>query len=462
MGQNLFFAKVGTRGFHATIKDSCVGCHMENTAVPASSGIALAGVGTNHTFFADRTICSQCHTAAITADGVQAQITGKMATLKSQLEQALLLSMQSQIRSGNAIDLGGKKTVKSASQITAVEFISSHGRQGVNVTLADGTKVTDLALNTVKVVRPAGSSVELLVASDPALAKSGWNYLMVSADKSKGVHNPAFVNSALDVSLFATQQAITNGGSTTVGGGNQAAIGGGPGNGAGAVSCKSAYVYWTEIAGHAPGVAGSQWRTDLVTRNLSTTNANVNFVLHQAAGNLQGNGTVLASGQNSFEDIVGTLGGTNNMGSLEICSDQPLLVLGRIYNAATAGTFGQNIDGTVADIGYTAGQTVSLIGLRQKTDLFRSNLSVTNSGTADAQVSVALFDASGNSLKTYTLTVPAGLVVQDPEPFKNRASAPDVDWGFATVTVLSGANIHTSASLIDMKTNDPTTIPPKQ
>ena len=462
MGQNLFFAKVGTRGYHATVKDVCVGCHMENTAVPASTGIALAGVGTNHTFYADPAICSQCHSSAITAAGVQGQITTKMASLKTNIEKAILAAMQTQVRAGNAIDFGGKKTVNSASQIASVELISSHGRQGINTTFADGSKVTDLALNTINVVRPGGAKAEIYAVSDPNIAKAGWNYFMVSADKSQGVHNPAFINSALDVSLFATTQAITNGGVTGGTPGSSSAIGGGPGNGAGAVTCKSSYVYWVEIAGHAPGVAGSQWRTDLVTRNLSTTAAKVQFVLHQAGGNLQGAGTVLASGQNTFEDIVATLGGTNNTGSLEICSDQPLLALARIYNAAQSGTFGQNIDGTVADFGYAAGQTVSLIGLRQKSDLYRSNISVTNSGTTDAQVSIALFDAAGNALKTYTLTVPAGLVLQDVEPFKNRAGAPDVDWGYATVTVLSGTNIHTSASLIDMKTNDPTTIPAKQ
>src|SRR4051794_38108618 len=31
--------------------------------------------------------------------------------------------------------------------------------------------------------------------------------------------------------------------------------------------------------------------------------------------------------------------------------------------------------------------------------------------------------------------------LQDIEPFKNRANAPDVDWGFATVTVVKGTNI---------------------
>jgi hypothetical protein len=116
----------------------------------------------------------------------------------------------------------------------------------------------------------------------------------------------------------------------------------------------------------------------------------------------------------------------------------------------------------VADLGYSAGQTISLIGLRQKTNAFRSNLSVTNGGKTDAQVTVSLFDATGKSVKTYDITVPAGQVVQDTAPFANRAGQPDIDWGFATITVVKGTNIITSASLIDMKTNDPTTIFGKQ
>jgi len=457
MGQNLYLTKVGTPGFHSMVEDSCVNCHMEKTAAPAS--ISLPGVGTNHTFYADRTICSKCHTN-VTADSVQGPVLAKMDTLKNEIQTAIKNAMVAQIRLGNAIDLNGLKTIKSASDIGAIEFISSHGRQGVNVTINGGAKVSDLSLQSVKVVRPAGAAVELYSVIDPNVAKAGWNYMMVSADKSKGVHNPAFVNSALDVSIFAVKginAAILNppaGGST--------AIGGGAGNGAGAVSCTSPYVYWAEAVGHAPGVNGSQWRTDLVARNLAASNASLKFVFHKADGNLEGTNTIAGGGQKAFEDVAALLGATSAIGSLEICSDQPLLVAGRTFNAAAAGTFGQNFDGYVADLGYTAGQTVSLIGMRQKSDLFRSNLSVTNGGTTEAQVAITLFDAGGKPLTTYNLTVPAGLVVQDPEPFKNRASVPDVDWGFATVTVLKGTNIRTSASLIDSKTNDPSTIPPKQ
>lgn len=463
MGQNLYFVTTGNRSYHAMIQDSCITCHMETTNPP--QGLANKNAdgsygGTNHTFFASKTICSKCH-ASITADSVQGPVEAKLEMLKHEIEKAILISMQNQIRLGNAIDLGGQKTVRGANDIAAVEFIESHGRQGVTVTLTDRSVVGDLSLQSVKVVRPAGAAVDLYAVTDPAVAKAGWNYFMIHSDKSLGVHNPGLTNSALDVSLFAVKNVNTL--AITPPSSVPANLGGGIGNYQGAVTCTTPYVYWAEIAGHLPGNSGSQWRTDLVARNLGTGTASLKFVLHQAGGNLEGTGTVAGSGLKGFEDVVAYLGGQNNMGALEVCSDQPLLVLGRIFNdAAELGTFGQNIDGHVADLGYGAGQTVNLIGLRQKTGLWRSNISVTNGGTTEAQVAITLFDASGTSLLTYNLTVPAGLVVQDGEPFRIRANQPDLDWGFATVTVLKGTNIRTMASLVDMRTNDPTTIPAKQ
>jgi hypothetical protein len=215
------------------------------------------------------------------------------------------------------------------------------------------------------------------------------------------------------------------------------------------------------MVGHTAGQAGSQWRTDLVARNLESSTASLRFILHQTSGDLEATGTVNGNSQKAFEDLTAIMG-PSNIGALEVCSDRPLLVATRIFNQADNGTYGQSYDGRVADLGYTVGQTISLIGLRQKTGTYRSNLVVTNGGKVEAQVPINLFDANGKSLTSYNLTVPVGSGVQDLEPFKNRANAPDLDWGFATVTVLKGTNVLSSASLIDMKTNDPTTIPAKQ
>jgi hypothetical protein len=280
---------------------------------------------------------------------------------------------------------------------------------------------------------------------------------MVHSDASEGVHNPTLVNRVLDTSLYAVKNIPT----PPPPGGGDAGINGGPGNGLGAVTCTTPYVYWAEIAAKVPGDAGSLWRTDMVARNLASSDASVKFVLHTGSGNTEATATVKASSQGVFEDIVGLLG-AETKGSLEICSTQPLLVVGRIFNQSGNGTFGQFLDGHVANLGLAEGQTATLLGLRQQTGAFRTNISVTNGGTAAATTEITLFDNNGATLTTYNLTIAAGQVVQDLKPFEARAGQPDLGWGFATVKVLSGSNIRTSASVIDMKTNDPVTIPAKQ
>ncbi len=456
MGRNMYFTTVGTRGNHSMIEDACVTCHMESSPPPAA--LSMNYGGTNHSFYAKADICAKCH-SSITLASVQEPVEHKMEQLKEQIETALEKVMVAQLRAGNAIDFNGTK-VYNPSDIAAVEFIESHGAQGVTVTLSGGTKVADISLANVKVVRPAGSPVVLLSVADPALAKSGWNYFMAHSDKSKGAHNPAFVNSALDVALFAVQ--TLNSASTTPSIGTRPGVAGGPGDGTGAVSCTTPYVYWTEIAAHAPGAYNSEWRTDLVARNLGATTANLKFVLHQYNGNIEGTGTITGRAQKAFEDIVLALGGVSAKGSLEVCSDQPLLVAGRTFSATTAGTFGQNFDGHVASLGYGVGETISLIGMRQQTATWRTNLNVTNGGATDAEVGIVLFDANGTQVGSYNLTVPKGQVVQDLEPFTNRAGKPDIGWGFATITVVKGTNIQASAALVDSRTNDPTTIEAKQ
>jgi hypothetical protein len=311
-------------------------------------------------------------------------------------------------------------------------------------------------MTAVKVVPPTGSPVLIYTVADPTIPKAGWNLLMIESDASRGVHNPGLVKNVLDVTIYALQHLTS-----TTGGYTDPGLNGGPGNSAGAVSCTTPYVYWAEIATHGKGLAGSQWRTDMVATNLTSTAAALRFVLHTGSGNLETTGTVPASGQGIFADIVGMLG-VETKGALEICSDRPLLVTGRIFNQATEGTFGQFVDGHVANLGLSAGQVAELIGLRQEAGNYRTNIGVANGGTQPAQAEITLFNNAGTVLTTYTLTVPPGQVIQDLQPFQARANSPDLGWGFATVKVVSGSNVMTSASVVDAVTNDPTYIPAKR
>jgi hypothetical protein len=379
-----------------------------------------------------------------------------MEQLKGLLEQKLLEAMAGQISLGKTIDLGGLATITSIGQIKRLEFTESHGRQGIQVTLANNQVLDVVGLNSVKAVPASGSAVEILRLADPALAKAGWNYLMVELDKSHGVHNPSWVLRALDLSIMALKSLPPGAGSVPSG-----AVGGGPGNGAGAVTCTTPFVYWVEIAAHNAGENQSQWRTDVVARNLAGSEANLRFVLHTETGILETTGKVPVGGQKPFEDIVGQMH-AEAKGALEICSDQPLFVVSRTYNQSTNGTFGQFLDGHVADLGLSAGMSADLIGLRQESGKFRTNLQFANGGTTAAEVAVTLYDNGGRAVGNYTVTSPAGRVVQDLQPFANRAGKPEIGWGFATVKVNSGNNVHVSASVVDAVTNDAMTIPPKR
>lgn len=453
MGQNIYFVEVGTPSYHAAVEDTCVACHMEET--PPPDIISYNRGGTNHTFYASKTICSKCHTA-VTAERVQEPVTAKMEQLKALIEEKLLEAMAGQLALGKKIDIGGLATITSISQIKHLELTESRGRQAIQVTLANDQVLGPVTLNSVRAVPASGSAVDILRLADPALAKAGWNYFTIEADGSHGVHNPSWVMRALDLSIQALKSLPPGAGSLPAG-----AVGGGPGNGAGAVTCTTPFVYWVEVAAHNAGENQSQWRTDVVARNLAGSEANLRFVLHTETGLVESFGTVPVGGQKPFEDIVGQMN-VEAKGALEICSDQPLFVVSRTYNQSANGTFGQFLDGHVADFGLSAGMSAELIGLRQEVGKFRTNLQLANGGTTAAEVAVTLYDNAGQALANYTVTIPAGRVVQDLQPFANRANMPNVGWGFAAVKVNSGSNVHVSASVVDAVTNDAMTIPPKR
>ncbi len=221
------------------------------------------------------------------------------------------------------------------------------------------------------------------------------------------------------------------------------------------------YSLWVEIAANLAGQSNSQWRTDLAIHNPSAVVAEMSVVLHGEDGEHVLSSPVSGSNQAVFEDIVGLLGVTGK-GALEIRSDQPLTAVARMYNQADQGTFGQFFDGFTTDQGLSAGEGAWLLGLRQLDGSFRTNLSVTNTGTETATVEVALYAPNSTLLHTYTLSVDASRVVQDLEPFLYRANRTSLGWGFARVTVATGSGILSSASVIDSRTGDATTVAMKR
>ncbi len=442
MGQNAYFVEVGQRSYHSLLEDSCVDCHMEATPPPPDLSYNLGG--TNHTFYARPEICSECH-SVVTAPDVQDPVEAALHELQDMIEGAYLGFMAGVIDSGAALDLDGERTVMSMSEISAVEFTETHGRQALWFEFADGMEFEEpIQVRSIEVVPAEGDPYSFYDVVGGYLIKAGWNYLLFHADGSLGVHNPGWVTRT----IATTQQAVESGGSVP------------PGGDANAVACDSDYVYWTELAARNEGAAGSVWRTDVVAKNNGDSTAILEFNLHTDSMLYTVPGAVDAGSQGVFEDVVDMIGADGQKGALEICSDQPLEMVARIYNVSDDGTFGQFLDG-ISYSGMSEGDSGRLYGLRQMAGEFRTNISVTNTGSETAEVEITLYETDGSELLSYELMVGSGMTAQDIEPFRTRAGAPNVGWGFAKVTVIAGDGVITSASVVDSRTNDPTTIPMK-
>jgi hypothetical protein len=105
----------------------------------------------------------------------------------------------------------------------------------------------------------------------------------------------------------------------------------------------------------------------------------------------------------------------------------------------------------------SAGQTVWLPQLVENSR-FRSNLGFTNTGTANARLTVSLYAGNGSLLTSYQVNLAPGEWKQDSQPFRNRAGQTGLAAGSAAVRVEAGSGIVVYGSVIDNVTGDPTTV----
>jgi trimeric autotransporter adhesin len=221
---------------------------------------------------------------------------------------------------------------------------------------------------------------------------------------------------------------------------------------------------WLQVASHASGANQSQWRTDLGLLNPGTVAASAQLVLHASSGAVTRTQSVQPGQQLILTDVVGSFAGASGSAALEVVSDQPLKVSSRTYNlvanGATCyprGTFGQNYDAVASGQGLATGTSAWLPQLAENT-AYRTNIALTNTGTAAAKVTVTLFDGAGGQIGSYGVDLDAGQYKQEARPFSTKAGQTAMARGYAKVTVTLGSGVIASASVVDNLTNDPTTI----
>ena len=220
----------------------------------------------------------------------------------------------------------------------------------------------------------------------------------------------------------------------------------------------SAADWMVPAAAHAPGAAGTNWRTDLRIVNPAANAASVRIdLLPQNADNTSRDRSVTvnvpAQGQLSLTDVLETqFAFTGNAALLVGSSEQSLVVTSRTYNEAPShATYGQFIPGVAVGKALTAGTPGMLIYLAKSSD-YRTNVGFAGTTSARGTIVFTLYDQSGAKV---------GQGIYDVQPYGQTqindifaaTGAPALP--VARAVVMSTVPVIAYASIIDNRTGDP-------
>jgi len=213
---------------------------------------------------------------------------------------------------------------------------------------------------------------------------------------------------------------------------------------------------WIPVVSHAPGVGSSAWRSDVGLLNRSSLVNRVRLRLTDGDG-LVDDEFELAPGEHRV--IGDVLSGFEVEGSvpLRVFSSEPLTVTSRTYNLTPDGTYGQFIESREPTRGLKTGDEAVLMQLVEN-DSFRSNIGLHNGWKRPARVAITLLDGSSLPVASFIKTVPPESTVQVNRPFWLEGGRADIDSGYAVVSVLFGQHVVAYGSVVDNRTDDPTTI----
>ena len=218
---------------HSAVKDTCVGCHMENQ--PQTMGTTPE----THLFWISDpevpTLCSSCHANGTTnVDGASlraavndglARIAGAMgAAVKARINDAagrymaptgygawtdtgvVVLGKVTDPVSGEASS--APITISTATNALVSTQVASINYMGLTLTLTFTSAVTVPGItNPVASFNVAlgsifdASGTNPMFAQNGNLAKAVWNYALIHQDESLGVHNPPFVTAVLSATV---------------------------------------------------------------------------------------------------------------------------------------------------------------------------------------------------------------------------------------------------------------------
>jgi hypothetical protein len=211
---------------------------------------------------------------------------------------------------------------------------------------------------------------------------------------------------------------------------------------------------------HAEGENDSQWRSKLVLLNSSESEAVAALEYVSSTESTPVDVTLLPGEMAAWDDVtVDLFDAEDSSGAIRVDADGTMAVTARTYNLSDDGTFGQFLPGVAESQTLVSGQT-GLLSQLANNDQFRTNIGFVNLSDHACHVRITLHDAAGNQVgDVRSPRIPASGWNQDNDIF-NKAGAGEHDNAWARVELVTEeCSVWGYASVIDRRSNDPTTVP---
>lgn len=206
------------------------------------------------------------------------------------------------------------------------------------------------------------------------------------------------------------------------------------------------------------GVGGTAWRTELSIFNAGTSGASVTMLFLPGAGGSVISRNVFLAPQQSItygNTLLELFGVPNGAGAVAIeatsaGTSAQLRISSRTYTNGSNGTYGQ----AVPDVA-SLDKTLYITGM-QSNAAFRTNVGLVNRGTSDMAATLTLYDASGATVGTANVTVPASNFSQQPlASYFPAVSGRSYDVLSMRVAADAAEALSAYASVIDNTSQDP-------
>ena len=244
-----------------------------------------------------------------------------------------------------------------------------------------------------------------------------------------------------------------------------------------AAAVRAATESFLPSVAHAPGVLpGSAFRTDLWIYNPGpvATSVTVHFYPRDLAFATPPPALVEDVGPGEVrevQDAVFTLFALSNaVGGLRFQSMQPVVVTARVYDIAVQGTYGTGTAGqfdaaTPLAEAIKAGQSTDIIGARSVVSgsqrIWRTNVAFMNASANPTVVRLTMLDKLGNEIPPSGAVPDISLRAWEPKQLNDvfdKLKRPPGTNVRVRLAVLSGGPVVVLGSMLDGRTNDPSTI----